>query len=113
MAKIRAGFVSNSSSSSFLIYGIYVTSAIQEKIKEVVGGTDTKSRMLIDQYLKKDGKSILDHIYSPDGDYIGASWDSIPDDQTPAQWRAEIKQALADIATEADLLTHEDAWYDG
>ena len=102
--KVRMGFVSNSSSSSFLIYGV----RIEDKA-----------------YAKLEDKKLPDGIGlecppEDDGGYIGASWDSIKDDETGKQFKDRVAAAIAEIFKQNgvdmekfECGTHQEAWYDG
>jgi hypothetical protein len=99
--KVRNGFVSNSSSSSFLIYGICVD---PEQFDKYENG-----------YIKCTDKRINSYFYS-DGDlyYIGASWDSIKDNETGKQFKETIqKEITAAFGKDAICKTCEQAWRDG
>lgn len=104
--KIRNGFVSNSSSSSFLMYGLYIdndelncsSEQFYNKLEEMVSGT------------------CLDHESSDyyEGAYIGTSWSHVKDDETGHEFKERVlagfsKFPLKDIK----LGTCEDAWRDG
>jgi broad specificity phosphatase PhoE len=94
--KIRHGFVSNSSTSSFLIYGTTLTG---------------------DEYDEVDWKAVREaglETHHPEyGDLvIGASWDTVKDDETGKQFKERVESAITKlIKREADCSTHEDAWY--
>lgn len=97
--KIRNGFVSNSSSSSFLIYGCEITT---EHINQITSILNKKIDGSYDDYFYDyiygdlceliKNKDI--HIYSCcDGEniYIGRSWDQIDDNETGKQFKENIK----------------------
>jgi hypothetical protein len=93
--KIRMGFVSNSSSCSFLIYGVMIanskcTSALQDWCDD---NDYTCSNPFDDEY------------------YIGKSWDSISDDETGKQFKEKVEAALKTQGL-AGFSTHEQAWTD-
>lgn len=98
--KIRNGFVSNSSSSSFLIYGVR-DEAIYNKVEN-------------GEITFKD-KRIRTHCYS-DGCayYVGVSWDEIMDDETGKQFKETIKKEISDAwGHEVKCGTFSESWYDG
>jgi len=103
--KIRTGFVSNSSSSSFLIYGVFLESEQAERLQDKIDS------------LWKEKCGLEDH--SPeyaDGVYVGMSWDSIRDDETGAQFKARVETLLDDKLESgigAMATTHSEAWYNG
>lgn len=104
--KIRNGFVSNSSSSSFLIYGVSIRSNEFEKILENQG---------IDSW-ELEKKSGLEIIQPCDTEtvYIGLSWDSTKDDETRKQFQERVARLILDHMNEKfDLCTHQEAWYNG
>jgi len=98
--KVRIGFVSNSSSESFLLYGIQVEKAdITEEIEQKIRNAD----LIIE--------------YAPDLDeqrYVGRSWDAILDDETGREFRETIRRNLIEIfGTDVVCNTHSQAWYNG
>lgn len=110
--KIRNGFVSNSSSSSFLIYGIYLDTATKEKMTALLG-TEKGKYELEDEYCSLPGKEMLETYYPPSGTYIGCSWDSMGNDETKRQFMERIDNALKDIADPTEISSHEESWFDG
>jgi len=108
--KIRNGFVSNSSSSSFCIFGVCFSG---EKANEIEA---LESNAEFNMQLKDFG---LELIYGdPNGYessvYIGKSWDRIGNDETGQQFKNSIaenvKVLLSDESIECS--SHEDAWTD-
>ena len=97
--KIRLGFVSNSSSSSFCIWGIYIDRDDHENFEQF---EDTIEQL---------GLEI--HSTPWDSYAVGRSFSSIKDDETGAQF----KQGLADKLTLAGVNNKcglcQEAWYDG
>ncbi len=102
--KIRQGFVSNSSTSSFLIYGT--------TLPEGTYGEDYEK---YEEFCETAGKEGLE-VHSPEccDIYIGASWSSIKDDETGKQFKARIEEALKKVLAKKDLEfdTHELAYHD-
>jgi hypothetical protein len=100
--KIRSGFVSNSSSSSFLIFGVNLSNEEAAKLSRV------------------------DHEYYSGNDdccvhCFGISWDDVGDDETGRQFKQrvmeEVNAALRKFGfKERDAIefeTQSHAWYDG
>jgi hypothetical protein len=125
--KIRSGFVSNSSSSSFLIYGANVSDVGDDTMKEALKkltGKDTvkgyREDIKIDdldgsyeigEYLA-DALGLDFHGNSDYGYYLGSSWDSIGDDETGKQFKTRIETALKTaLGDDVSVATHEEAWY--
>lgn len=96
--KIRNGFVSNSSSSSFLIYGAHLEGVDEESLPQDLLGLE----------------SFYGGDYS-DGVYLGKSWDSIGDEETGKEFKDGIEKSLTKILPDQELSfqTHEECSYDG
>lgn len=80
--KIRNGFVSNSSTSSFLIYGVFVEGFSYDDCDQIMKNTNGFS------------------YYCPegcDGAYIGISWSDITDDETGKQFKERIEKQLREL----------------
>ena len=125
--KIRTGFVANSSSVSFCIYGTRVDTC-DDVVRELVG-----------ELLLKDGKGEeadklkgseyatsewLEHfcgqlgLYARGdqfGDYlyIGREWSSIKDDETGKQFKDSVEELVAKLFPNVKCSTHEEGWFDG
>jgi len=112
--KIRNGFVSNSSSSSFLIYGVsFERGELLEKIGKTEG--EDNHDEFYDILEELEDELGLDY-YSPydwDEVYIGASWDSVGDDETGAQFKERIAAKLkSKFGDDIKLSTYAEAWHD-
>ena len=111
--KIRNVFVSNSSSSSFLIYGIstykvnlsaFNEDDIYDDIEEKLGNLENVDKR-------------VDLKYGPDDDYyyIGASWDSVRDDETGLQFKNSVEESIKQLFPDQELKfgTCCECWRDG
>ena len=137
--KIRNGFVSNSSSSSFLIYGISGSSfSFTEEGKRIL------LEYYVDEYPREDDESdeeylerLVEEVENDDGwyeimerfsiptisvdhppyddYYIGASWDEVLDDETGAQFKCRIRESIKKYldVTDEEFGTFSEAWFDG
>jgi hypothetical protein len=97
--KLRNGFVSNSSSSSFLIYGLY---------------TGETADLPKNQWEEIECQGLSS--YSPEGcngTYFGLSWDSIGDSETGAQFKQRVKDTIEKYfpGKSGKCTTHSEAWY--
>lgn len=104
--KIRSGFVSNSSSSSFCIYGVSLNDNVNlDFLPQDKWG---------DPEIEIEGLEI--HRYSDYGFYIGRSWDTVKDDETGAMFKKDVEDKLKEAFKDKPLpkcATHSKAWYDG
>jgi len=114
--KVRNGFVSNSSTSSFLIYGVQIEdlSDIEDVIEKLNLSEDAQDdRYEIAEALTKD--TTLSYNCPFDyGVYIGKSWAEIEDDETGASFKKSIKKEIEnifgkEIAEKCE--THSEAWH--
>jgi hypothetical protein len=96
--KVRRGFVSNSSTTSFCIYGAFV---------------DTDEELMYDKCYEADLEC---YSYPYDrGYWVGLDWACIRDDETGAQFKARVEGKLFELfkVRPEDCSTHEEAWRDG
>jgi len=93
--KIRLGFVSNSSSSSFCITGIYRDNwddDLDEKAQEI---------------------GLYTSCGEYDGMYIGLQFEGMGLDETRRQFEARAKELLVKIGIDEDPSYYCEGWYDG
>jgi hypothetical protein len=98
--KIRQGFVSNSSSSSFCIFGIYLNENNYEDVCE------------LEKKIEEEG---LEMKYTPSDDIVvGRSYSTIKDDETGLQFKESVKEKLKKLNLPSNMAALcEEAWYDG
>jgi hypothetical protein len=120
--KVRNGFVSNSSSSSFCIYGVTLDfSDLIEKVKELKIITDEQSEKFDENNEWYELENILNEkttldIYidnENDSAWIGRSWSSIKDNETGLQFKEEVESELEKVfGTGLDCDTYDEVIYD-
>jgi len=98
--KVRNGLVSNSSTSSFCIYGTVIKSEEYEKIDWKNFPAGFREYSMPDW----DGREYA----------IGRNWTSVRDDETGAQFKQNVRDTLNKLLDrEIDCCTVEEAWYNG
>jgi hypothetical protein len=119
--KIRTGFVSNSSSSSFLMYGLSLDCVDPRELSSVEDAESLDSDGF-DLYEELEGLckgTEFGYWVWDDYAWIGASWDEVGDDETGRQFKekveASLRKALGDKYEKyaKTLGTHSEAWRDG
>lgn len=105
--KVRNGFVSNSSSSSFMMYGTEIDK--DEAIRLVGGVLKNEGDEDYDDYCRSEEienimyEALKDtdlHFVAPyeyDDVMIGRSWSSVKDDETGAQFKASIQAQITKV----------------
>lgn len=124
--KVRSGFVSNSSSSSFCIYGTYLEfSEIIEKLKASNLLTVDESKKIdddedededmyenLEELLSKKTDLELYFDYEGDSAWIGRDWSSVGDDETGRQFKENVESELIKVfGTDVDFGTHDETIY--
>jgi len=111
--KVRNGFVSNSSSSSFCIYGSsYEVESLIQKMKETkfIDENDEEIQERLEEMREEfnwsglenimSNKTLLEVYTSDDYVWIGKSWDRINDHETGKEFKERVEQELQDIVGE-------------
>jgi len=117
--KTRHGLVSNSSSSSFCIYGTQLEGNKIEKLKKFLSiEEDACYSELAETFNYGEAtKNIgveLTAAFSGESLYIGRSWSGVKDDETGKQFKDSIEKIIESIFGEKiKCRTHEEAWYNG
>lgn len=108
--KIRNGFVSNSSSSSFLIYGIYLDDS-SELLRLHNEGRPDEEKVEDRWNLYSKGLEIENMDYG--GTYVGLSWDSVKNDETGKEFKERAEKLIKELLPgyTGKFGTHEEAWY--
>ena len=109
--KVRTGFVSNSSSSSFCIYGIAMDEyEFIEKVKKMHPDLEDED---CSYEISESLDTTLDIEFPSyyDTAYLGRSWSSIGDNETGKQFKESVEKEIKKVFGE-DLKcsTHEEAW---
>jgi len=130
--KIRQGFVSNSSSCSFLIYGIYIEESKmieqfkKNQLKKASPGERAKTLLLnkdedledLDGYdflntIMKDAKGFSWDTLEGCDWFVGKSWDLVDDNETGKQFKESVEKTLKDLfGDDIKCSTHNEAWRD-
>lgn len=111
--KLRNGFVSNSSSSSFMIYGTALPMEfINEEGEEVdvMEEINSMDEMNLDIHIMGEERLI----------YIGKSPVSIPDDMIMGDWKEKVRNEIYEVAKKVgigeemeEVTWNEECWYNG
>ena len=116
--KVRNGFVSNSSSSSFCIYGAYMDfDEMIEKIKEsnLIPEEELERLEEDDEWYELgellEEKLGLSTYHSEDCFWIGREWSSIDDEETGRQFKDGVKTKLEEAFGSIECDTHEEEIY--
>ena len=90
--KIRNGFVSNSSSSSFCIYGAEIEVTVAEEDDGDDDAYETASEEMAEK-AEKMGLSVHND-YENNSMYIGREWSSVGDNETGSQFKKDVEKKL-------------------
>ena len=112
--KIRTGFVSNSSSSSFCIFGTSLNEKEKERFVETTEWGSPKLKEEFEEMLSELGLEAKSRWDDYDPIYIGLSWDDMEDNETKAEF-LQRTSSLIEKATgrKTDCYEITDGWYDG
>ena len=113
--KTRSGFVSNSSSSSFLIYGIELGMDEFIEMAEAFLGEKYEDWYDAGKGLNKKCNGIsVEHPGEWDSVFVGISPRKIEDDETGAQFKQRVKDTLKEFLGNKNIKFsyHEEAWAD-
>ena len=101
--KVRHGFVSNSSSTSFCIYGAYVDKTEDMGWKANLWEAATKLGLHV-QLAKDD-----------DGVYVGRKYDTLKDDETGEEFKKDAEKKLRELLGDdfEQIRFICEGWYDG
>ena len=115
--KVRIGFVSNSSTSSFCIYGTTIETDVLQKM--LMGEEWTDEDDDGDHFYEKIETKVhelgleYDHPDSGWPYYIGISWSRIGDNETGRQFKDRVEALLEQFCGEkVECGTHEEAYHD-
>jgi hypothetical protein len=111
--KIRTGFVSNSSSSSFLIYGVCAQAKdLPERFLKTESGEEDVGGGF--EKLASEFKLVNEQPPYEDCHFVGLSWDAVGDDETGRQFKTRVETVIEQaFGKKMECGTHEDAWYNG
>jgi hypothetical protein len=113
--KVRLGFVSNSSASSFCIYGAAFEN---DEVKKMLGIKDDESVEdddgdygIVEKLEKKTGLTCGGWGADYDTFYIGRSYDTLKDDETGKQFKESVEKKLKELFGKKVKCEHmEEAW---
>jgi hypothetical protein len=117
--KIRTGFVSNSSSSSFLIYGVEMEQDEAERLLlEKLGMTQEEYEEKLDGCISelayeafKSTKLSCEVPYDGEYVYIGLSWSAVGGEETGNQFKARVESLIEGaLGKKMPCGTYREAW---
>jgi len=119
--KIRTGFVSNSSTSSFLIYGTVldkeeILNLGKSKIPEAAGKEEEENDYddvygVLEELFKD---TDLEHFIPYDDEvYVGTTWSAVGDNETGKEFKDRVEGQIAKVfGKELPCDSHSEAWHD-
>lgn len=113
--KTRKGFVSNSSSTSFCIYGICLE---ESEIKKLAGEDPEADEFEGYEFLdeKLEGEKDLEFHCNDDTYWVGRSYTTIKDNETGESFKMTTALKLRSLfpnIQDKDIQTFEESWYNG
>ena len=113
--KVRMGFVSNSSASSFCIYGALLD---KDEVLKILGLKEDPEEEnpevefdIVDELVKKTGLDCGSYGDDYDVFYVGRSYDGLEDGETGKQFRSSVKTKLEKLlGKKVKCEHHEEAW---
>jgi hypothetical protein len=109
--KTRTGFVSNSSTTSFTIFG----TCLEDESREVfnIPEDDDDPDATIEEMLKKVGLD-FESGFEAENQYVGINAENLPMDKTLAELKVEIKEKLEKIGIKTKVIKwYSESWRDG
>lgn len=104
--KIRSGFVSNSSSSSFCILGVVTGEKVSDEVYQAIDDASWGSNKVETCVRCVRG---IDSYYEQN--LVGAEPDEMKDDETLAQFKARVVAELQKFGAPADLSVSDLDWH--
>jgi len=89
--KIRNGFVSNSSSSSFAIFGVCFDNGFVDKYMAMHPDVTLEEDYEVSELIEETG---LEVYYDDYGYNVGQSWSCMNDDQTKRQFKQSVEDEI-------------------
>lgn len=116
--KIRNGFVSNSSTSSFCIFGAFISSEEMRNAIEQIDaeykfedGGDSVYEMA--EFLEEKLDLKCSVLPDTDGACFGRTAQSLKDDETGLQFKQSVQSIIQKYFPNIQCCWNEEAWYDG